>query len=126
MPTKRLVIKYKNKIELKQKNRFIFEHNMYTIISHTKYDEKKTVDRRFSDFEWLLQELQNKYKGYIIPCLPEKNPISNIDMNAIYGNKFKNEFMEDRKQMLSIFIYKILIHPVLKYTKEFKSFLFDD
>lgn len=39
-----------------------------------KYDPDQVyrVNRRFSDFEWLLQVLQEKqeYKGYIIPPLP--------------------------------------------------------
>lgn len=37
---------------------------------------------RFSDFEWLYQELINKYGGYIIPALPEKHLLTKINFES--------------------------------------------
>lgn len=36
----------------------------------------------FSDFEWLYQELINKYGGYIIPVLPEKHLLTKINFES--------------------------------------------
>lgn len=39
------------------------------------------VSRRFSDFEWLFSKLtsEERYKGLIIPPLPEKKYLGNLD-----------------------------------------------
>jgi hypothetical protein len=39
------------------------------------------VHRRFSDFEWLQKQLQDndEYRGLIIPPLPEKKYLGNLD-----------------------------------------------
>merc|ERR1719433_820184 len=46
---------------------------VYTIVS-TREDEKENaaVERRFSDFVWLRDQLRKEKKGIIIPPLPEK------------------------------------------------------
>ena len=38
------------------------------------------MSRRFSDFEWLYQELINKYGGYIIPAIPEKYLLTKVNL----------------------------------------------
>jgi hypothetical protein len=65
------------------------------------------VLRRFSDFEWLLTQLQQNemYKGLIIPVLPEKKLIGNLD----------NTFVEKRKEELESFLRVIATHPRLKF-----------
>lgn len=40
------------------------------------------VLRRFSDFEWLYNELINKYGGYLIPVLPEKNILTKFNVET--------------------------------------------
>jgi len=44
-------------------------------------DKTFTVDRRFSDFEYLMKQLTEKqeYKSYIFPQLPEKRLLNNLD-----------------------------------------------
>lgn len=37
---------------------------------------------RFSDFEWLYNELANKHGGYIIPVLPEKNILAKFNVET--------------------------------------------
>jgi len=44
---------------------------------------------RFSDFEWLYNELINKYGGYLIPVLPEKNILTKFNVET-------NDFTKDR------------------------------
>jgi hypothetical protein len=77
------------------------------------------VIRRFSDFEWLLKHLQDNenYKGLIIPPLPEKKYLGNLDSN----------FIEKRREELESFLRVIAIHSVLKYDGQLRAFLtFDE
>ena len=37
---------------------------------------------RFSDFEWLYNELVNKHGGYLIPVLPEKNILTKFNVET--------------------------------------------
>ncbi len=73
------------------------------------------VLRRFSDFEWLLTQLQQNemYKGLIIPVLPEKKLIGNLD----------NTFVEKRKEELESFLRVIATHPRLKFDPQLRAFL---
>lgn len=79
--------------------------------------------RRFSDFEWLYHELVFRYPGYILPALPEKGLYSKLDPKIAYLNRIKHDFMETRKEMLTLFIKELLNHKELKYTRELKIFL---
>jgi sorting nexin-1/2 len=65
------------------------------------------VLRRFSDFEWLLTKLNENqdYKGLIIPSLPEKKYVGNMN----------NEFIEKRREDLENFLRVLLTHTILKY-----------
>ncbi|EGR32493.1 hypothetical protein IMG5_080920 [Ichthyophthirius multifiliis] len=105
----------------KQQNRIVLEYTVYTIQSYVNKYEIDNVQRRFSDFESLYQELVYKYPGIIIPALPEKNVLVKIS----YLNSFNSEFLEERKIMLTIFLQNLLNHPILRYTKELKSFVMD-
>jgi len=75
------------------------------------------ISRRYSDFEWLVAQLINKYPGCIIPPLPEKNPLAKID-------KEDPIFLETRKRGLLRFLEMMLQHQDLKNTPEFANFLF--
>lgn len=65
------------------------------------------VLRRFSDFEWLQQKLSEneRYKGLIIPPLPEKKYLGNLD----------NSFIEKRREDLEAFLRVIATHSIIKY-----------
>jgi len=73
------------------------------------------VLRRFSDFEWLLNQLQNNemYKGMIIPLLPEKKIIGNLD----------STFVEKRREELESFLRVIATHARLKFDPQLRAFL---
>ncbi len=65
------------------------------------------VARRFSDFEWLQKQLQDNemYKGLIIPPLPEKKYLGNLD----------STFIDKRREELETFLRVIALHPRLKF-----------
>lgn len=77
------------------------------------------VNRRFSDFEWLSQTLINKYPGYIIPELPEKNFLASMNFE-------KSEFIEARRRDLQDFLGKLLDHRYLRNAEEVRAFILDD
>jgi hypothetical protein len=73
------------------------------------------VLRRFSDFEWLVSQLQinEMYKGLIIPLLPEKKIIGNLDSG----------FVEKRREELESFLRVIATHLRLKFDPQLRAFL---
>ncbi len=73
------------------------------------------VCRRFSDFDWLQARLQaeEKYKGCVYPILPCKK---------LLGNN-SEEFVEQRKQELQLYLQMLGKHSLLKYDPTFKVFL---
>ena len=77
------------------------------------------VNRRFSDFEWLSQTLINKYPGYIIPEIPEKNFLASMNFE-------KSEFIEARRRDLENFLGKLLEHRYLRNAEEVRAFILDD
>lgn len=56
-------------------------------------DKLHVVDRRFSDFEFLLQQLTDKeeYKSYVFPQLPEKRFYNNLDAAFIERRRLELE-----------------------------------
>ncbi|KQK10724.1 sorting nexin 1 isoform X1 [Brachypodium distachyon] len=91
----------------------------YRVITKTNLPEfegpEKIVIRRYSDFEWLHDRLVEKYKGFFIPPLPEKNAVEKF--------RFSKEFIELRRQALDLFINRIASHPELKQSEDFRIFL---
>ncbi len=73
------------------------------------------MTRRFSDFEWLQKQLQDNeyYKGLIIPPLPEKKFLGNLD----------NQFIDKRREDLENFLRVIGKHQRLKFDPQLKEFL---
>lgn len=73
------------------------------------------VIRRFSDFSYLHQRLCDRFKGVIVPPLPEKNAMQKIQI--------KDEFVETRRKALSVFINRVAQHPILGPSDDFRRFL---
>jgi len=73
------------------------------------------VTRRFRDFSWLQQKLQERNKGIIVPALPEKSAVQKFQMST--------EFIEQRRRALQVFLNKVASHPVLRDAKELTTFL---
>jgi len=62
------------------------------------------VLRRYSDFLWLWEKLQDERAGAIVPPLPEKKPTG----------RFNPAFVEDRRRSLERFLRRVAIHPELQ------------
>jgi hypothetical protein len=73
-----------------------------------------TIDRRFSDFDWLNTQLSLMYKGLMIPPLPKK-------MWAMFGSK--DDFIEERRAQLEIYMSQIASHPVLSKSEAYLCFI---
>ncbi|EQC34662.1 hypothetical protein SDRG_07982 [Saprolegnia diclina VS20] len=71
------------------------------------------VRRRFSDFEWLHQRLTHRFRGTIIPPIPEKRWTGNMDAT----------FVEERRQALEHFINEVCNHEKLSKTFEVQIML---
>ena len=73
------------------------------------------VRRRYSDFEWFRQMLQNLYNYNMIPSTPKKSKIG-ID-------KFGDPFLQKRMRTLEKFLNYALKNPVLKSSQILYDFI---
>eukprot|EP00826_Nyctotherus_ovalis_P059399 TRINITY_DN8254_c0_g3_i1.p1 TRINITY_DN8254_c0_g3~~TRINITY_DN8254_c0_g3_i1.p1 ORF type:complete len:324 (+),score=133.21 TRINITY_DN8254_c0_g3_i1:666-1637(+) len=76
------------------------KYALYTIITPSK---GFSVERRYSDFAALRQELGKEFAGYVIPPLPGKKITGNVDP----------AFVQERKGGLQLFLNDALRHPLL-------------
>ena len=93
-------------------------HYEYEII--LKYSEEiqdsKTISRRFSDIEWLHDELLFQNPGCKILDIPEKNFWMNLNLN-------NSQELENRKNLIEKFLNYINKHKYLNKNKSYKDFL---
>ncbi|KAK4759586.1 hypothetical protein SAY87_022717 [Trapa incisa] len=91
----------------------------YRVITKTNLHEyqgpEKIVIRRYSDFVWLHDRLFEKYKGFFIPPLPEKNAVEKF--------RFTAEFIEMRRLALDIFLNRVASHHELQQSEDLRTFL---
>ena len=73
------------------------------------------VRRRYSDFEWLRQILQNYFSSSVIPPLPKKNKIG--------PDRFDESFLMKRKRYLEKFLNSLLYDPIIKNSQILYDFL---
>ena len=79
------------------------DYTISTICNHPAFPAGYfTVDRRYSDFVWLREELAKTYPAIIIPALPEK---------AVLGN-MESSFVEARKRGYPYYTMKIYFLPL--------------
>lgn len=71
------------------------------------------VLRRYSDFLWLFDKLQQERSGAIVPPLPEKQPVG----------RFSPAFVEDRRRQLERFLRRVAVHPELADAPSLDTFL---
>jgi sorting nexin-1/2 len=79
---------------------------------HTKF----SVFRRFSDFYWLRDTLEQRYPGFIIPPLPDKTV-------PILQNNLAEKFFLSRARSLDYFLSHVATHTVLSRDVALKDFL---
>ena len=71
------------------------------------------VLRRYSDFLWLHDRLQEERAGAIVPPLPEKQPVG----------RFSPAFVEARRRELERFLRRVATHPELQDCLALDTFL---
>lgn len=72
-----------------------------------------SVNRRYSDFSWLFEHLHKERPGAIVPPLPEKQKVS----------RFTEQFIEERRLHLEIFLRGVACNPELVDTECLLIFL---
>jgi len=85
--------------------------------------KESTVRRRYSDFEWLRNELERDSK-IVVPKLPGKAWKTQLPFRGDDGI-FEDEFIEDRRLGLEAFINKVAGHPLAQNEKCLHIFLQD-
>lgn len=71
------------------------------------------MERRYSDFSWLVGELGAQFPGIIVPPLPEKQAVG----------RFSAEFVESRRRSLEKFLVRVMAHPELGLSPLMVTFL---
>ncbi|CAH1225896.1 sorting nexin-12-like [Branchiostoma floridae] len=97
-----------------------YEVRMRTNLPVFKMKES-SVRRRYSDFEWLRDELERNSK-VVVPPLPGKAWKRQLPFRGDDGI-FEDEFIEERRQGLEAFINKIAGHPLAQNERCLHMFL---
>ncbi|XP_038213908.1 sorting nexin-12 [Zerene cesonia] len=97
-----------------------YEVRMRTNLPVFKVKES-SVRRRYSDFEWLRNELERDSK-IVVPPLPGKALKRQLPFRSDDGI-FEEEFIEDRRKGLEVFINKIAGHPLAQNERCLHMFL---
>lgn len=85
----------------------------YRVVTNGLSASAVSVNRRYSEFEWLQKELARTSPGVIVPSLPVKGLIGS----------FAVDFVEERQRGLEKFLQRIAAHPELGSHQLFVSFL---
>ncbi|XP_046636019.1 sorting nexin-7-like isoform X2 [Daphnia pulicaria] len=95
-------------------------YQVSTKTSRIEFEKQNyVVRRRYSDFEWLRNQLSLCYPTLIVPPLPEKHSLfEQID-------RYDRDFITSRMQLLHRFLNRLADHPVLSCDKKFEAFLID-
>lgn len=90
-------------------------HGVKSFVSYEIQTEKfpQRVRRRYNQFNWLHERLEEKYPNICIPPLPDK---------ALKGN-FEEEFIMKRKAKLELWLNRLSSHPVINESEVFIHFL---
>ncbi|XP_064605914.1 sorting nexin-30-like [Liolophura sinensis] len=88
-----------------------------TRTTRSEYDTHEyCVRRRYNDFLWLRQKLEESHPTHLVPPLPEKHSLKRLD-------RFSPEFIRVRQRALQKFLTRIADHPVLSFNTHFQVFL---
>ena len=82
------------------------------------------MERRYSDFEWLQDQLRATYKGYIIPPLPEKSIAGTGEVQSSFTlSKIQENFIDKRRLSLQRFLRRCVAHTTLAESSDLMNFL---
>ena len=85
---------------------------------------ESTVQRRYSDFEWLHKELERADTRIAVPSLPDKAWQRQLPFRKDNG-LFQDDFIEERRQGLEKFINKVASHPLVQNERSLHVFLLE-
>ncbi|CAF0857143.1 unnamed protein product [Adineta steineri] len=85
---------------------------------------ESTVQRRYSDFEWLHKELEQADTKIVVPSLPNKAWQRQLPFRKDEG-LFQEDFIEERRRGLETFINKIAAHPLAQNERSLHVFLLE-
>jgi len=85
----------------------------YITYNITSLPFKYSVNRRYSDFEWLRQILSSIYSGNLIPSIPKKK----------IGDRFNETFILKRMRTLEKFLNFLLTDPIIRNNEILEEFL---
>uniref|UniRef100_A0A8R1HTB9 Sorting nexin-3 n=1 Tax=Caenorhabditis japonica TaxID=281687 RepID=A0A8R1HTB9_CAEJA len=83
--------------------------------------KESSVRRRYSDFEWVRAELERDSK-IVVPTLPGKSYKRQLPFRSDDGI-FEEEFIENRRKALELFINKVAGHPLAQNERSLHIFL---
>ncbi|KJE98162.1 sorting nexin [Capsaspora owczarzaki ATCC 30864] len=86
--------------------------------------QEAVVRRRYSDFEWLKNELERDSK-ILVPALPGKAIMKQLPLLTKDEGIFEDAFIEERRKGLEVFINKIAGHPLAQNERCLHMFLVD-
>ena len=93
---------------------------LYKILIKKRHNEElleeEYIERRYSDFEQLHNQLKEEKKGLLLPALPAKNMISLITM----GN---TEQKKDRSRALELYLNKLMTNEYVWQSTVFMRFI---
>ncbi|MBN3295532.1 SNX30 protein, partial [Amia calva] len=93
-------------------------YRVTTKTTRTEFDlPEYSVRRRYQDFDWLRNKLEETQPTHLIPPLPEKFVMKGV------VDRFSEEFVETRRRALDKFLRRIADHPVLSFNDHFNVFL---
>jgi len=93
-----------------------YEFEIILRYSSENINEDKIIYRRYSDMEWLHNELLENNPGCKIIDIPEKSFWTNLKAN-------NSDLLENRKKLIEQYLNYINKHLYLKKNKSFKEFL---
>ena len=85
---------------------------------------ESVVYRRYSDFEWLRKELEHSDTKIAVPPLPDKAWQRQLPFRKDDG-LFQEDFIEERRQGLEVFINKMAAHPLAQNERALHVFLLE-
>ncbi|XP_065070203.1 sorting nexin-7-like [Rhopilema esculentum] len=93
-------------------------YNVTTKTTRGEFDQPEfNVQRRYTDFLWLRNKLEETCPTHIIPPLPEKFTFSK------HFDRFDQDFLKTRQKALDKFLNRVADHPVMSFNENLNKFL---
>eukprot|EP01127_Copromyxa_protea_P001072 TRINITY_DN10_c0_g2_i1.p1 TRINITY_DN10_c0_g2~~TRINITY_DN10_c0_g2_i1.p1 ORF type:complete len:391 (+),score=126.79 TRINITY_DN10_c0_g2_i1:145-1317(+) len=105
--------KTKKKVPCKVVKPVLHGEGMNAFVTYQVETKGHSVVRRFSDFLWLNDRLNEEFLDVLIPPVPAK----------VIINRFSAEVVEMRRHLLEKFLRRVMLHPKLKTSQFLSPFL---